>query len=172
MIMQRIKDTIILHYIYGWDYLFIWFGKRIIILFGTEILHGFNFLFLSKSYWQEAEVGVVFAVVGLLRGRWLFWSQYAPSGEWCFKANTQYTHTIAVITIAVINETLKAALQGHLLPSRLIKGLSLTSIKTEEKWGRGRYRERERMSLQRSCAVYLLNLFLVSFQYKILKIWY
>ncbi len=106
---------------------------------GIEILHGFNFLFLRKSYWQEAEVGIVFAVVGLLRGRWLFWSQYAPSGEWCFKANTQYMHTIAVITIAVINETLKAALQGHLLPSRLIKGLSLTSIKTEEKRGRGRY---------------------------------
>ncbi len=100
--------------------------------------------FWWKSYWQEAEVGIVFAVEGLFRGRWLFWSQYAPSGEWCFKANTQYMHTIAVITIAVINETLKAALQGHLLPSRLIKGLSLTSIKTEKKRGRGWYRERER----------------------------
>lgn len=116
------------------------------------------FYFCSKSYWQEAEVGIVSEMLGLLRGRWLFWSQYAPSGEWCFKANTEYTHTIAVITIAVINETLKAALQGHLLPSRLIKGLSLTSIKTEEKRGRGRYTERESMSLQQSYVLCLLNL--------------
>lgn len=89
------------------------------------------------------EVGVALEAVGLVRGRWLFQSQFVPAGDRRFKANTRYTRTIAVITIAVINETLKAALQGHLLPSRLIKGLSLTSIKTE-KGERQTDRERDR----------------------------
>lgn len=78
----------------------------------------------------------------------LLWSQWCPTGEWCFKANTLYTNTMPVITIAVINETLKAALQGHLLPCRLIKGLSLTRRK--HAWrGYKRKRQKERGKRER-----------------------
>lgn len=70
---------------------------------------------------------VLLFVSGQCRMSYTLRSQRCPAGERCLKADTSYTDTMPVITIAVINERLKEALQGASVSSQINQGPLLTS---------------------------------------------